>query len=148
MTSSAASPLTLSIKHAKEVVDECLPDGLSGGPFDSSALEDRLNPVLFGVLSAGRSNASTEMPEQDRVDLWHIVCKLWVRSGSPGKTWKRMRENPNLSPHAQHLRDQIGKLYLALSISSSGLLQNACVVKHNESNKSDQWMVTLRESAR
>ncbi len=78
MSSVILSPLTASIKHAKEVVDECIPDLRENVAVDSSALEDRINPVIFAVLSAGRSNASTELPEQDRVDLWHIVCKLWV----------------------------------------------------------------------
>ncbi len=82
MTASAASPLTSLLKHAKYVVDESLPEGTSGTALDGAAVEDRINPVLFAVLSAGRSNAAAEISEEDRIDLWHIVCKLWVRTGS------------------------------------------------------------------
>lgn len=78
MGTSATDALTPLLQHAKEVVDECLPDGPSGQSFDSNTLEDRLNPVLFAVLSAGRSTSCVKLSEVDRADLWHIVCKLWV----------------------------------------------------------------------
>ena len=130
MSSVSLSPLTASIKHAKEVVDECIPDLPENVAVDSSALEDRINPVIFAVLSAGRSNASTEIPEQDRVDLWHIVCKLWV-----SLLCTQRPSCPRQKTHRENLQ-------------SVSLLQNACVVKQNESNKSEEWMVPLRESAR
>ncbi len=99
MSANTASHLTSLLKHAKEVVDKSLPEGTSGTAFDGAVVEDRLNPVLFAVLSAGRSNAAAELSEEDRIDLWHIVCKLWVRikvvllqghrvnQDSPGGCW-------------------------------------------------------------
>lgn len=72
-----SSSVSHLLKHAKEVVDECLADEGSHASLDWRVVQDRLNPVLFAALSAGR-NRSAKLPEEDRADLWHIVCKLWV----------------------------------------------------------------------
>jgi hypothetical protein len=78
---SLCNPLTSLIKHARDVVDESLAErALNGAAAGGISFQERLNPVLFAVLSAGRNSGAESLSEEDRAALWDVVCKLWVRA--------------------------------------------------------------------
>ena len=76
-------PLASVLAHAKQVVDDCLPE--DGRPKEKEGkawtttpdLQERLFPVLFAVVSTARSS-SKEHIQRHTADLWHIICKIWV----------------------------------------------------------------------
>ena len=76
------SPLTSLLKHARETVDECLPSNVSTKQASTDGLDGRLNEVLFAAAAAGHGSTKPELSVQDKADIWHIVCKLWVRNSS------------------------------------------------------------------
>ena len=76
-----AGPMTSALAAAKAAVDELLPDfaaGEDGREVSEAALQEKLAPLLFAVLSTGRSLSSSQLSEQHAADLWHVICKLWV----------------------------------------------------------------------
>lgn len=76
-----ADPMTSALAAAKAAVDELLPDflaGEDGREVSKAGLQEKLAPLLFAVLSTGRSLSSSHHGEQNAADLWHVICKLWV----------------------------------------------------------------------
>lgn len=76
------SPMTSLLKHARETVDECLPSNVSTKQASTDGLDGRLNEVLFAATAAGHGSTKSELSGEDKADIWHIVCKLWVRDSS------------------------------------------------------------------
>ena len=76
------SPLTSLLKHARETVDECLPSNVSTKQASTDGLNGRINEVLFAATAAGHGSTKPELSGEDKADIWHIVCKLWVRYSS------------------------------------------------------------------
>ena len=76
---ASGSALRLLLKHARETVDECLPSNVSRENLNNDTLDGKLNEVLFAVSSAGHgSSKSIDLSWEDKADIWHVVCKLWV----------------------------------------------------------------------
>ena len=75
---ASMSPLTSLLKHARETVDECLPSNVSTKQASTDGLDGKLNEVLFAATAAGHGSTEPELSGEDKADIWHIVCKLWV----------------------------------------------------------------------
>ena len=79
---ASGSALSFLLKHARETVDECLPSSVPRENLSNDILDGKLKEVLFAVSSAGHSSSnSIDLSREDKADIWHVVCKLWV--GTP-----------------------------------------------------------------
>ena len=76
MASPDVHPLTSVLAHARQVVDDCLPDPdrpREGNRVNvTPGLLEHLSPVLFAVVATGRSSSGQDV-QGHAADLWHIV---------------------------------------------------------------------------
>ena len=144
-----ADPLSSVLTHARTVTDQLLHDPAvlpDDWEADKAALQQQLHPALFAVLSTGRSlPQGHRLAEQQAADLWHIVCKLWVRSAAwldlPDVDW------PRLFSERLALQGNYGPT-CCISECWPAALQNFCVGQHNARGKPESWLVALRQFSR
>jgi hypothetical protein len=89
------NPLTSLLKHARKTIDDCLPDGVSRKQVGNHGLDGSLNEILFAVTTAGHGSIPPQLSGDDKADIWHIVCKLWVSPPVPRacQSWNVIQNN-------------------------------------------------------
>ena len=156
---ASGSALRLLLKHARETVDECLPSNVSREDLNNHTLDGKLNEVLFAVSSAGHgSSKSIDLSWEDKADIWHVVCKLWVGTAHchvfPSHKTPKNQNVPNQRQTTHALRRPIRLKSYTLDCNGSGsssdvdAMQNSCVDTFSPSSQCPRWMVTLRQHAR
>ena len=156
---ASGSALRLLLKHARETVDECLPSNVSRENLNNDILDGKLNEVLFAVSSAGHgSSKSIDLSWEDKADVWHVVCKLWVRTAHrhvcPSlKDFKNQTSPSSGAGYSGAAEDnQHEGLYLGLQrlwlSTDLHTMQNFCVETFSPSSQCPRWMIALRQHAR